>query len=368
MAHTAGPILPKFDEEEDVKPKIAPDSLDNLPQYHRRQAELDRENAKWNPQTVIALAYRNNVSVVKMKDQTALIQSILHKSIEIGFGFMVFGLPETRRLPTYQNVSAVTPPMSSESLSHIAYLALLEAADRLGYGGPLNILERLREGETSTYKRPLTDLVADRLKKRRTTMKQSIASHIRQLVPFPISKTTELLTFSQRGNYTFPRKPDGKYNYKKPFAVKVIWNAVSFAFFDGEGAITPSDAVLKYFVSSDPNVPREREVPAEMVAMASTMLHGILQEHVSTHGSLPYTSATDSIYRGHIQILTRLRLNEPKFYHTLMHQIFCYATTEYEAWSQLLRAHDEMMDQVDWDNMASDPGSKCGDENEEQGN
>ncbi|GAV99758.1 hypothetical protein LENED_001238 [Lentinula edodes] len=215
--------------------------------------------------------------------------------------------------------------LQTSGLNAITLGALIQCADELGFNADLDLSHRLEEGDHTTYARPLIKYVAQRVILERRTLKTGFSSVV--LTAFGLDYSEEGIEDAKQlvanSDYIYQLLPSGLYDYARPFSHNVIHKYLSAALFSStkySKLIMSRKASI--FVSSLPHKPLELELPKAMVAMASCVIHSILQDHAKfTEENFPPTGL-HSQWSTFMAILTNLETASKVNYHKLMHKLY----------------------------------------------
>ncbi|KAJ3920758.1 hypothetical protein F5877DRAFT_76852 [Lentinula edodes] len=215
--------------------------------------------------------------------------------------------------------------LQTSGLNAITLGALIQCADELGFDADLDLSHRLEEGDHTTYARPLIKYVAQRVILERRTLKTGFSSVVLTAFGLDYSEAgiEEAKQLVANSDYIYQLLPSGLYDYARPFSHNVIYKYLSAALFSStkySKLITSRKASI--FVSSLPHKPLELELPKAMVAMASCVIHSILQDHAKfTEENFPPTGL-HSQWSTFMAILTNLETASRVNYHKLMHKLY----------------------------------------------
>ncbi|KAJ3859917.1 hypothetical protein EV359DRAFT_67757 [Lentinula novae-zelandiae] len=215
--------------------------------------------------------------------------------------------------------------LQTSGLNAITLGTLIQCADELGFDENLDLSHRLEEGDHTTYARPLIKYVAQRVILERRTLKTGFSSVV--LTAFGLDYSEEGIEEAKQlvanSDYIYQLLPSGLYDYARPFSHNVIHKYLSAALFSStkySKLITSRKASI--FVSSLPHKPLELELPKAMVAMASCVIHSILQDHAKfTEENFPPTGL-HSQWSTFMAILTNLETASRVNYHKLVHKLY----------------------------------------------
>ncbi|TFY50700.1 hypothetical protein EVJ58_g10929 [Rhodofomes roseus] len=126
--------------------------------HHAGSVSVDNKHnsIKWRARTMIAII--ENPKSVKMakRAQNGNVQQVMSHAYILGDQMVVFGRKEDRGLDiTINTVNTMLTPLDKAGVDRIAYEALVQAADVLGYTGEGDIADRLERGVWEHYAKPL---------------------------------------------------------------------------------------------------------------------------------------------------------------------------------------------------------------------
>ncbi|KAH7876543.1 uncharacterized protein C8R40DRAFT_1068353 [Lentinula edodes] len=284
-----------------------PTPTSTLPQFRSAEpAWLPHTNLILKPSTDATWSYR-----LDLKAQNAQVRSVVKAA---------------RSRATLELVTnGEECGLQTSGLNAITLGALIQCADELGFDEDLDLSHRLEEGDHTTYARPLIKYVAQRVILERRTLKTGFSSVV--LTAFGLDYSEEGIEDAKQlvanSDYIYQLLPSGLYDYARPFSHNVIHKYLSAALFSStkySKLIMSRKASI--FVSSLPHKPLELELPKAMVAMASCVIHSILQDHAKfTEENFPPTGL-HSQWSTFMAILTNLETASKVNYHKLMHKLY----------------------------------------------
>jgi hypothetical protein len=90
--------------------------------------------------------------------QSKYIQALIHRAVNLGKRYIFLGPPEDDEM-MIDDVPNMATPFSVTGLHSIAFLALLSAAEQLGYTDGNDVYDRLKNGSEELYIKPLRNHV-----------------------------------------------------------------------------------------------------------------------------------------------------------------------------------------------------------------
>ncbi|KAH9840304.1 uncharacterized protein C8Q71DRAFT_721998 [Rhodofomes roseus] len=299
--------------------------------HHAGSVSVDSKHnsIKWRARTMITII--ENPKSVKMakRAQNGNVQQVMSHAYILGDQMMVFGRKDDRGLDiTINTVNTMLTPLDKAGVDRIAYEALVQAADVLGYTGEGDIADRLERGVWEHYAKPLAGYVAHRLGMARTGIRKAIALVVEHQFRLTIPAEDLLMVpdktlLLKEMNYVFPWTSMGGFDQRAPYESSVIKSAVRSGFFTNAGYVGIGLQNIALCTSSLESKPSEHEVPPEMVALATTAVESVIHEHsLRLSKAVEFGAASAPAYREHMVRLADFRQQRPKRYHRVMHDIF----------------------------------------------
>ncbi|KAI0631296.1 hypothetical protein C8Q77DRAFT_1061858, partial [Trametes polyzona] len=196
--------------------------------------------------------------------------------------------------------------------------SLLKAATDLGYA---EIVKRLKKQDQ--YAAELSRIPAQRI--------PTFRGAVRKLVEGQPG-TSFGLTFGQKAKgewlqkafryiYPFDYEKDAVQS-GKPYSPVVFVETMRAAFFKRPKSI--GFRIIPSLVSSLPDKPGEKEIPASMLALVATALYAAIEDCKCGHHQPRDFSTNDywGVYKDHMTILNNIRTQGPVQYHVLMHGLY----------------------------------------------
>ncbi|KAH9838566.1 uncharacterized protein C8Q71DRAFT_856503 [Rhodofomes roseus] len=315
------------------------------------------DNIKWLP--------RSNITVIKLPKSTKMgkkaqdgeVQQVMSHAYTLGEQMMVFGRAEDRELDiTIDALNTMVTPMDKIGLDRIAYDALVQSADTLGYGGEGDIAHRLEDGSFEDYTRPLMTDVARRVSMARTGIRKAIAFVVEHEFKLTIKSgnvpaVPDKMELLKEMNYIYPWTPTGGFDGRAPYESEMIKSVIRSGFFTNAVYLGIGLQSVVLCPSSLASKPSEYEVPRELVSLAMTAVESVIHEHSLRLGkALEFGAASAPAYREHMVRLADFRQQKPKRYHRVMHDIFKAVTTGHALHSGTHGGSTSM----NWDNIPDD--------------
>src|ERR1700678_564967 len=91
---------------------------------------------------------------VNLKPQSKDIQALIHRAINLGKIYIFVGTPEDNSIQL-NDAPNMNTPFSITGLHHIAFQALIAAAQQLGLDKDRDVVDRLLNGSAAFYVKPL---------------------------------------------------------------------------------------------------------------------------------------------------------------------------------------------------------------------
>ncbi|KAJ8456690.1 hypothetical protein ONZ51_g11974 [Trametes cubensis] len=214
-------------------------------------------------------------------------------------------------------------PDGNRDHTKIIYRAMLKAAADFGYE---DMVKHLRKKDQ--YSEELARLPAQRISTFRGNVRKLADGQPRTAFGL-VFGDTEMGDWLQEGHrYIYPFNYQNKsINNAKAYSPPVFLEMLRFAFFKRPTSF--GFKIAPHFVSSLPDKPDEKEIPAPMLALVATALHAAIEDckHGYTQPRDFSTNDYSGIYVDHIQELTAIRVQGPNQYHVLMHGLWRQIST-----------------------------------------
>ena len=114
----------------------------------------NEESSPWLLRSDLVLTMYGSSVRVNLKAQSAEIKAVIRRAIDIADLYIIFGAP-AEKLLNEDTVLKIRTPFTASGLHYLVHLALIDAADELGYNKDRDIVERLEEGSLEHYVKPL---------------------------------------------------------------------------------------------------------------------------------------------------------------------------------------------------------------------
>ncbi|EIW56973.1 uncharacterized protein TRAVEDRAFT_30250 [Trametes versicolor FP-101664 SS1] len=206
-------------------------------------------------------------------------------------------------------------PDGPQKQGKIVHRALTSAAGEYGYD---DILKRLKKQDE--YASALSKIPSQRI--------PTFRSNVRKLAEGQpctafglMSRDKDKGDWLQEGfRYIYPFDYENKsITAGKPYSPPVFLEILRVAFFKRPSSL--GFKICKYFESSLPDKPDEKELPASLLALVATALHAAIED--CKHGHVQPRDFTSNdywgVYKDHMQELSTIRTRGPVQYHVLMH-------------------------------------------------
>ncbi|KAI0648458.1 hypothetical protein C8Q79DRAFT_906184, partial [Trametes meyenii] len=196
---------------------------------------------------------------------------------------------------------------------------LVRVATELGYN---DIVRRLKTDKK--YAHYLGSIPAQRISTFRGKVKRTVTDGI-VATSYGLQPGDNTLVewLDEKLNYIYPhnyknRKVDRALPYNPPIFVQVM-RAAWFSRPQSYGF-----KIMDRYMSSSPEAPREKEIPAPMLALASTAIYASIVDYsASSYKAGDFTGNEFSqVYARNISVLQTIKDKKPNKYHVLMHNFF----------------------------------------------
>ncbi|PIL31106.1 hypothetical protein GSI_05802 [Ganoderma sinense ZZ0214-1] len=215
--------------------------------------------------------------------------------------------------------------------ARFVYEAMQESAKELAYGA----LDRLL-GTDQSFARTLASLPNQRISTFRSNIKKNADSTVGafygvQQAPGQAGETADKVEWTfDHLKYIYPLvlEPADKRSaaWAKPYQNPAVASMLRSCFFTGATAVGNRDAAR--FVSSRLDREDELEIPMPMLALVGAAIHASLSEWrtgIHKKGTFSADSFLDA-YTEHVTLLTGIKAQNPRAYHTMMHRLYCEAS------------------------------------------
>ncbi|KAJ3817201.1 hypothetical protein F5880DRAFT_1618508 [Lentinula raphanica] len=212
--------------------------------------------------------------------------------------------------------------LTSKGLTKLTKASLVQAAENKGM---VDIVDRLENGDYEKYIKPLVKYTMGRIILTRRTLKGTFAPIILAALkldnsPSGIQKSRELII---NGDFIYPQKPDGSYDYGLPFQHEVVSKYLGAAFF----STTQYSKLIfqeqsNLFTSSRPSKPFELEVPKAMAMMAGCVIYAVLKDHSTATANTFPPAGVEEQWDTFEAILDRFETTKKHTFHQLMHDLY----------------------------------------------
>ena len=112
------------------------------------------DDFEWLPHTKIELTYQGATPRVNLKPQSKDIKALIRRAVDLGEIYIFLGHLEDDNIQVDDTPSMHTP-FSISGLHHIAFQALVAAAQQLGLDEEKDIVDRLYNRSENLYVKPL---------------------------------------------------------------------------------------------------------------------------------------------------------------------------------------------------------------------
>ncbi|KAI0824322.1 hypothetical protein BC628DRAFT_1307634 [Trametes gibbosa] len=331
-------------------------------EFSESETDSDSDSIPWLPRTDISRALKKvtkNTQSVGLNDCRIEMKRVLRTSFGIGISNLAMGYGPALTDP--EEAKEMMTPFASQGIDQISLGALILAAKRLGYDQDYDIAHRLEEGSERHYVAPLRNYTAHRLRTYRTELKRAASSAYPSAVHLSTMTAASRHKLLESSNFIYPRSPDGKFLYTRPFSGPGLDEVVRALFFGESLPYKIGSQNLDKFTSALPTASHELEIPDAMLAMAATAIHSVLIDHINpaTAGSDRTTEfsgpALHGAFQAYMGILVGLCVTAPGTYHALMHEKCMTVSGGNAVMNQGngIPMHNAILANVDWANIAA---------------
>ncbi|KAI0819803.1 hypothetical protein BC628DRAFT_1525366 [Trametes gibbosa] len=202
-------------------------------------------------------------------------------------------------------------PDGPQKQGQIISRALSSAATRFGYG---DILKRLKKQDA--YAAELAKIPSQRIPAFRGSVRKLAEGQPCTAFGLMFGDKDKGDWLQEGFRYIYPFDYESKtIKASKPYSPPVFLETLRVAFFKKPSSF--GFEVSKYFESSLPDKPDEKEIPAAMLSLVATALHAAIEDCKHNHMQPRDFSANDywSVYKDHIQELSTIRAHGPTQFH-----------------------------------------------------
>ncbi|KAI0656508.1 hypothetical protein C8Q70DRAFT_1056733 [Cubamyces menziesii] len=209
-------------------------------------------------------------------------------------------------------------PDGAEKYNTIARSALVKCAEELGYTA---LAKRLKND--NDYALTLAAIPVDRIPLFRSQVRDAVLGAIQSTYHLRPGDVGHVNWLHKGCRYIYPHdyKKD-KHCGDEPFALPIFTDGLRATYFK-----TPKSfgwKIINQFASSYPEKPDEKELPAAMVALASTAVFAAIDHHQTSPCEISNfsTNSFGGAYKRNIAILSSLKERSLEAYHDVMHELF----------------------------------------------
>ncbi|KAI0765852.1 hypothetical protein BD413DRAFT_481671, partial [Trametes elegans] len=304
------------------KSRMAPVRLD----AENSESDLsDHDEFDWKPRTTISRGLKPSSASkweVQIKPVSKEMKAVMRNSFGRAELLIAIGDPDGSQYLDITDIQNLTTPFERAGVENICRAALIASAEQLGYDGELDIKDAATTAYASVVN--LTGLTAAQAGK-----------------------------LHEGGNVLYPQRPNGDYNYGRPFHGLGIAEVAQAVFFKSANSIGMQE--LKNFQSLLASAPGELEIPEVMLAMTACAISAVIYDRSNppANGKPAEFSgpALEGTFRSFLTILANLRVKEPVPYHDLMHDICMRASGGRAVNHHGDASQSDIVNRVDWANI-----------------
>ncbi|KAI0764278.1 hypothetical protein BD413DRAFT_494772 [Trametes elegans] len=335
------------------KSRMAPVRLD----AENSESDLsDHDEFDWKPRTTISRGLKPSSASkweVQIKPVSKEMKAVMRNSFGRAELLIAIGDPDGSQYLDITDIQNLTTPFERAGVENICRAALIASAEQLGYDGELDVAHRLEHGSEKYYITLLTSYTAARARPFRAKIKDAATTAYASVVNLTGLTAAQAGKLHEGGNFLYPQRPNGDYNYGRPFHGLGIAEVAQAVFFKNANSIGMQE--LKNFQSSLASAPGELEIPEVMLAMTACVISAVIYDRSNppANGKPAEFSgpALEGTFRSFLTILANLRVKEPVPYHDLMHDICMRASGGRAVNHHGDASQSDIVNRVDWANI-----------------
>ncbi|KZT63718.1 hypothetical protein DAEQUDRAFT_741753 [Daedalea quercina L-15889] len=289
----------------------------------------------WEPHTDIIVIPGPRSFRIEIKPQNAIMQQVICHSYSIAYQLVIFGWHAKEQVldMTLTALTSLVTPMQKDGLDIIARMALVEAADMLGYDGEGDIADHLERGTYPDYVKPLVAYasVAHWVSLFRTAVKKSgvtsTVNHEFWLSNAQARAVPDKVDLLKDLNYIYPWHPTVGFDKYAPYKASYIKDALRESFFSSVEYLDVGTLNGELFKSSSVSAPSEHEIPLEMLALCMTAVESVISDsQMKLEKASEFRGTNAPTYHAHLVRLADFHRQKPNWYHRIMHNLFIAST------------------------------------------
>ncbi|KAL1940481.1 hypothetical protein VTO73DRAFT_9053 [Trametes versicolor] len=206
-------------------------------------------------------------------------------------------------------------PDGPQKHGQTVYRSLVNSAAELGYG---DILKRLKKQDE--YAAELCKIPSQRIPTFRGQVRKLVEGQPCTAFGLKFGDKAKGDWLQEGFRYIYPFDYETQtIKTNKPYSPPVFLETLRVAFFKRPSSL--GFRLSKFFESSVPDKPDEKEIPAPMLALVATALHAAIEDCKHNLTQSRDFTANDywNVYKDHIQELSTIRHSGPLQFHVLMH-------------------------------------------------
>ncbi|KAI0652809.1 hypothetical protein C8Q70DRAFT_938104 [Cubamyces menziesii] len=210
-------------------------------------------------------------------------------------------------------------PDGAVKYNDIARNALVKSAGDLGYK---DIVKRLKRDDT--YALSLASIPVDRIPLFRSRVREAVAGAITSTYGLRPGDIAHVNWLQKRCRYIYPDHnfERDKCTGEQPYELAIFADSIRAAYFKSPKSF--GWRIMTRFTSSFPEKPEEKEIPAVLLALASTAIFAAIDDHRSEkcEASDFTTNKWSGAYQRNLNILSSLKEQSLEAYHDLLHGLY----------------------------------------------
>ncbi|CDO72218.1 hypothetical protein BN946_scf184970.g70 [Trametes cinnabarina] len=229
-------------------------------------------------------------------------------------------------------------PEGTGKYNVVARYALTQAAERLGY---TQLVKRLKTDDE--YAMALASIPVNRIPLFRSKAKDVVKATVKTVYNLKAGDEPHVNWLQHGCRYIYPHQYEDKFDGENAYRLSIFADGIQAAYFSSPKSF--GWKITKRFTSSLPDKPDELEIPAPLLALISTAVFAVIEEHRSARcEAIDFTTnAFSKAYERNMKILNSIRAEDPDEYHNLTHGLYeaiCGGGTNH------LRAQDDEDDDL----------------------
>ncbi|KAI0655820.1 hypothetical protein C8Q70DRAFT_1057343 [Cubamyces menziesii] len=210
-------------------------------------------------------------------------------------------------------------PDGAVKYNDITRNALVKSVGDLGYK---DIVKRLKRDDT--YALSLASIPVDRIPLFRLRVREAVAGAITSTYGLRPGDIAHVNWLQKRCRYIYPDHnfERDKCMGEQPYELAIFADSIRAAYFKSPKSF--GWRIMTRFTSSFPEKPEEKDIPAVLLALASTVIFAAIDDHRSEkcEASDFTTNKWSGAYQRNLNILSSLKEQSLEAYHDLLHGLY----------------------------------------------